>query len=211
MTASNDISTYVITTDAVRRAIKALESLSIHEHFAGYLSVLRSVSKSTDPVQSKAIWDFHRDYLQAKKENGKVVFVSPFASRGSAELHIISDNLAGSYGPSSVREGKALASVLDVHGTGVNAIYSLKNNHARLASEKLLKKSRVPVISLALFLYRDHGLHLETREISRILDLFRREFGLTENDHNGDINFEILFENDEENFGPDDLQLVREF
>lgn len=210
MAEPNNNSTYVITQKAVHRALKALETVSIHEHFAGYLAILRGFSSGVVPVQSKAIWDFHRRYLQANSKNGETAFVSPFASRGSSVLHVINPNVAGSYGPSSMREGKPLAGVLDVQGTGTKATYSLKPKHAILASEKLLKGGKVPAFALATFLYRDYGLRLEAPEISRVLTVFRAEFGFSESDPDADQNFAILFHNDKDSFGPDDLELITE-
>jgi len=67
--------------------------------------------------------------------------------------------------------------VLSVQGGGTGARYSLKPNHWRLARRYLCFDTKVPVGSLAAFLYRDFAVEAKSPTISDIVSIFRTEFG----------------------------------
>ncbi len=200
--------TYVFTRNAVLRSIRVLEDSRIHEHFPGYLAILRGLKSAEpgEPVRSKAIWDLHNRYLSVDDDNERSVYVRPFASRGSRGLEVFNPNVAGSYGASSIRARGKLSEVIEVEGEGASATYGLKQGHAKLARQFLLE-GKVPVGALAAFFYRDYGFLLEDRDVSRVIGLFREEFGLTDSDPDEKQVFDTLFADDTASFAPEDLEL----
>jgi hypothetical protein len=204
--------TFVFTKNAVIRSIRALEDCKIHEHFPGYLAILRGLKSAEpgEPVRSKAIWDLHNRYLSIDDNNNeRSAYVRPFASRGSRGLEIFNPNVAGSYGASSIRARGKLSEVIEVEGEGQSATYRLKQGHAKLARQFLLK-GKVPVGALTAFFYRDYGFLLQERDVSRVIGLFREEFGLTESDPDEKNVFDTLFADDTASFAPQDLEPLHE-
>lgn len=211
MAEPSEPNTYVFTRDAVLRSIRTLEACQIHEHFPGYLAILRGLKSAEpgEPVRSKAIWDLHNRYLRVEGDRGRPVYVRPFASRGSQGLAVFNPNVAGSYGASSIRARGKLSEVIKVEGEGQNTVYGLKDGHASLARHFLLKR-KVPVGALAAFFYRDFGFVLERPEVSRVIGIFREEFGLSEAISEERQVFDTLFADDAVSFGPADIQPLQE-
>jgi len=202
----NDSPAYVFSKDAVLRAIRFLEEAPIHEHFAAYLAILRANrSHPSDPVRSSDITDFHDRFLRVHDAPEKAPYVRPFRSRGRG-LQAFNANVAGSYAPSSLRAGTALIGVVSISGSRSTVVYSLRENHASLALEHLLSNTRVPVIALAAFLYRDYGFHLEAPEISRVVQIFRDDFFGSGED--AETSFKLLFDDDQTRFAASDLELL---
>lgn len=198
--------TYVFSLDAVHRAIASLTSQPIHEHFPGYLAVLRA--KAADPgiaAASSDIAELHDRYLRVVGAPDSAPFVRPFKSRGKG-LEQINPNVAGSYGPGSIR--KSLTLVVEVDGVGQNARYKLREGHAELALKHLLRGKRVSALALAAFLYRDYGFELSDPTADAVLGLFRQEFAFRSNVAEEAAAFDTLFDADTAIFQEDDLQLL---
>ena len=201
----------MFTPDAVIRSVRVLEGCQIHEHFPGYLAILRGLklAEPGEPVRSHSIWDLHNKYLRVEGEHDRPVYIRPFASRGVRGLETFNPNVAGSYGASSIRARGKLSEVIEVEGEGSNAAYGLKPGHANLARQFLLKR-KVPIGALAAFFYRDYGLILESQDVSRVINLFRAEFGLTDALADEKLVFDTLFVDDLTDFTTDDLELLEE-
>lgn len=196
---------YVFSKEAVLGSIARLVSQPIHEHFAGYLAILRS--RSSDPglaVGPTDIKEFHERYLHVMGAPNKSPFVRPFKSRGHG-LELFNSNVAGSYGASSIRAGGALADIFEISGSNRNVNYELKKDHISVALKVLLKGRRVPAASLAAFLYRDYGFYIGTPDVAQVLQIFRKEFGLAESIKAQRVLFDALFEDDTSAFPPDSL------
>ncbi len=202
---------YVFTKEAVLRSIRTLVDCKIHEHFAGYLAILRGLSAAApgEPVRLKAIWDLHNRYLSVEGGPDRTIYVRPFASRGNRGLETFNPNVAGSYSASSIRARSKLSNVIEVEGEGQNATYGLKDGHATLALQFLLK-DKVPLGALAAFFYRDFGLRLESPDVARVIRLFRGEFGLSASVPEQQEVFETLFLDDTASFETKDLELLPE-
>ena len=207
MVELSEPNTYVFSRVTVLRSIRTLVDCKIHEHFAGYMAILRGIKAAApgEPVRSKVIWDLHNRYLRVEGELDRKVYVRPFASRGNKGLVTFNPNVAGSYGASSIRARGKLSEVIEVDGEGQNATYDLKDGHAALARQSLLK-NKVPVGALAAFFFRDFGFHLESPDVARVIRLFRDEFGLAEESPKEQEVFEALFVDDATSFRPEDLE-----
>jgi hypothetical protein len=193
---------YVFTLAAVHAAIHSLTSQPIHEHFPGYLAVLRAKSlNGNKPASMADIVGLHDRYLRVEGAPEKAPYVRPFKSRGTG-LEQINRNVPGSYAPSSIRA--RLKKVLEVVGEGPAATYDLKPDHANLALKHLLMNKRVPVIALATFLYRDYALTLDEVTVEELVFLFRQDFGLPETE-DGSAIFETLFSLGEADFNEEML------
>lgn len=198
-------STYVFTTDALKAAVRRLVSQPIHEHFMGYLAILRSRRLTgVDEVTSSDVKAFFHRYLELEGDK-KSPYVSPFRSRNHGSLVRINKNPAGSYSPASIRQGRPLFSVLDIAGTTGHSTYTLKPDHYVLASRALLFGQKVPVGALAAFIYRDYGLELENRDVARVIELFRNEFGMRPGVPAEADGYALLFHDDTGEMGPSDL------
>lgn len=201
--------TYVFSRDAVLRAITSLVSQPVHEHFPGYLTILQSLRKGDDDVvRSAEINTFHDRYMRVDGD-AKAPYVSPFRSRGHGKLVRLNSNVAGSYAPKSLREGR-LGAVINVEEFGQGATYSLRDDHAALVSERLLRGSKVPALALAAFLFRDYGFQLEAREVTRALAVFRDSFGLRADVKEEASTFDLLFRDDSHEFADGDLRALQE-
>jgi hypothetical protein len=81
MADSGDSTTYVFSVAAVRRGIKSLVRIPIHEHFAGYLAILMALRKDgTLQCKPAEITVFHNAYLKIEGDPN-----APFALRRDGE------------------------------------------------------------------------------------------------------------------------------
>ncbi len=205
MADQNNEQLYVFTKEAILRSIKKLEQLQIHEHFAGYLAILRAKQANNGlPIRSVDITSFHDRYLRVIGAPDRSPYVRPFKSRGHG-LELFNANVAGSYAPSSLRARGALKDVIEVTGAHRNATYDLKPGHDEMARQNLLKGRKVPAASLAAFLYRDYGFELEQPKVESVVSLFREEFGL---DRDEQRVFRSIFEDDSGDFSDRDLMVL---
>ncbi len=196
--------TYVFAKNAVLRAVESLVAQPVHEHFPGYLTILHSLRASGGGgARSAEITTFHNRFMRVDGDANSP-YVSPFRSRGHGKLVRLNPNVAGSYAPKSLRAGR-LGAVINIEDIGQGATYSLREGHAAIASERLLKGVRVPAVALAAFLFRDHGLVLRRREITLALDLFRDEFGLRAGVAEEADTFDLLFRDDSDEYRDHDL------
>ncbi len=210
MANPDNVPTYVFTREAVLRSIETLEKFQIHEHFPGYLAILRAQEANQgQPIRSADIVKFHDRYLRVIGAPDRSPYVRPFRSRGRG-LETFNSNTAGSYAPSSLRARGALIGVIDVTGERTDAAYRLRDNHERAAIKHLLKEIKIPALALAAFLYRDYGFYLSSPDPARVLTLFRNEFGLTLANKNANYIFDTLFYDDTEMYKPSDLEIWME-
>lgn len=200
--------TYVFTKAAVVRSVSKLKQLQIHEHFAGYIAILRAIKNNRSlPVRSADITEFHDRYLRVLGASEKAPYVRPFKSRGHG-IETFNANVAGSYAPSSLRSKGKLIDVIEVNGERRGAIYSLRDNHASQALDRLLNAKKVPVGALAAFLYRDYGFRLTKPEVPSVVRLFREEFGLSPDNPAEQKIYEMLFSDDLADFTSVDLEVL---
>lgn len=208
MADGSSASPYVFTKEAINRSIAALVVNPIHEHFAGYLAILRArQSNGQLGIRPADITDFHDRYLRVVGAPDKAPYIRPFKSRGQG-LETFNANVAGSYAPSSLRTGGKLIDVIVVSGGQRNTTYGLQVEHATAALDRLLKGQKVPIGALTSFLYRDYGFLLEEPKVEHVVRLFRKEFGLAEDIADQQRIFGILFSDDLSNFTEGDLEAL---
>jgi hypothetical protein len=199
---------YVLTVEAVRRALNRLVATQSHEHLPGYLAILQAQNRNRGASAVPAdIATFHERYLKIGGAPSESPYLRPFKSRGrGAEL--MNRNVAGSYSPASLREKGKLQEVVKVVGDKQNATYSLQPDHAMRALNQLLKGHKIPAASLAVFLLRDFGFSLEKPEFASVMKAFLEEFALTEGGFREDGIYDVLFEDDSSQYSAADLELL---
>lgn len=196
----------VASLPTVRKAIKKLVSVPAHEHFAGYLAILRAVREGENPRPAD-ITRFHEDFLAIPGDPGHP-YISPFRSRGHGRIAEINPNVAGSYAPSSLRPGKPLRAVIDVIGDGALTRYALRKDHATLASNHLLYKRKIPAVSLAIFLYRDYSLDGSPNLVRDTLDIFRDQFLMRVDTQEESTTFNTLFLDDSDDYASSEFNVL---
>lgn len=184
---------YSTRPEVVASAIRELAARQIHETFPFYL-YLRRLATATGRKSNLSLAgasQFFDTFLRVPGAPPNKPYLRPFTSRGrDRDALWLNKNIAGSFAPSSLREGQPLFSVVTVARVGAGAAFNLRPSHARLAREHLLLGELLPVVPLAVFLFRDFGLHSSSNVASQYVRIFRAEFG----DEDGD--FDELFIDD---------------
>lgn len=174
-----------------------------HRHLAGYLGVKRCLQTRVDedeqPYSSiDGIGFDYNGYFEAfhKVREGDKPYLLPFIESDATPENVwLNSNVAGTYAPSSVREGQPFDKVVDVDGSGNSATYHLRENHAEIAREELCEGQKIPAGLLSAFLYRDFGIRGETEPNAEdLVQIFRYEFGYRDEVDSQAEEFETLFE-----------------
>lgn len=179
---------YVLRPSIVRRCLWDIADRDIHPHFAGYLGVVHT--SATVGEQSGLDFeynDFFDNYFRVA--GGEKPYVVPFHEGDANKANLwLNDNIAGSYAPSSLRDGQPFPNVVDVKSS---TEYSLSANHTDKARREFLNDQTIPVEPLAVFLYRDTGFEAGGQSeptISGLVDQFQADFGFRDSD-----DFDTLF------------------
>lgn len=214
MGLNNEKEWYLAKPAAVRRAIDNLANRRSHNHLPGYLALLRLRHTTGEQgTQVGDIEDFYTEFLTAKDAPSDRPFLQPFLSRGKG-VRLQNKNVQGSYAPSSIRDGKPLSKVVNLidrsaAGDGREGVeYSLVPDHADKVLSEMLVGNRLLGASLAVFLFRDHKIALNSGAPSGLVSALREFLGIRENDKDGNYIFEKLFEDDSSSFSTNDFEKV---
>lgn len=168
----------LLKVEQVSSAVRDLQGRRIHNHFPGYLC-LKWESRRQQRLDGlkPRFGAFFDEYLLVPGAPPGYRWYKPFRGRGRPEEWWLNNNIAGSYAPKSLRD--SFSGFVEVIGDEEEgATYSLLDQHWEGASSRLLYGSRLSVVSLAAYLYRDSII--ETRNAPSARDLvaiFREEFG----------------------------------
>lgn len=197
---------FVIRPAMVRKSVTDLVSAHIHEHFAGYLCVVRTAARDgrTDGLRP-SFSEFFDEFLRVPGAPAGRPYLRPFNRAGSIELAWNQANVAGSYAPSSIRPASVFARIVRVDGQGSSATYSLGESHAQLALEQLAGGNHIPAAALAAFLYRDYAFEAHTQPtLSDLMQVFRYEFGYEDEQGATSADWQTLYTEDSA-LGSDEL------
>lgn len=125
---------------------------------------------------------FFEDFLRPGEVPDKTPYFVPFARSESASADLSIANVAGSYAPSSLRADGPFKQVITVSGQKNATRYTLPDDHWKRALEHLTYGERVPLVALAIYLYRDYAIEVETGDFRDFVTVFGGEFGLSETD-----------------------------
>lgn len=186
---------YLIRPEVVTESVAELIQARIHEHFAGYLCVVRTATRDGATQTLKPDFtDFFDTFFRVPNAPERHPYLRPFTKTGSGQLAWNQQNVPGSYAGSSVRENAPFRRVVKITGSGTATYYSLMEKHAGLALEHLARGKQVPAVPLAIYLYRDFAIETEQEpSVADVVRIFRYEFGYE--DDNGVVgeDFSTLF------------------
>jgi 5-methylcytosine-specific restriction protein B len=202
---------YSIKIEAVKRALDALVNARGHEHFPGYLAILKQRgSKASTNNNAETIVNFYKQYLAIPDAPEKRPFLRPFRSRGVGNpIRLYQQNVAGSYAPKSIRDKGPLSKVIEVRQNPSGGVsYELPADHWDIVLSEMLSGHKLPVLSTAIFLLRDYAFEMDGPEIAKLVSIFRNEFALADADPDGDTIFSTLFDDDSSHYADSDLSEV---
>lgn len=201
--------TYIVNPNTVQEAVYKLGNRKSHDHLPGYFALLRLRLIDVDGTSLHEIEKFHEQYLRFPDAPLKSPYLKPFRYRGTG-VNLLNKNIQGSYAPSSIRQGKPFSHLIEIAvGTteaergGVK--YRLVDNHANIVLSEMLSGHKILAASLGFFLFRNHTLLLNNAEPMGIILALREFFRIQSEDAHGDEIFEILFEDDSQEYALDGL------
>lgn len=187
--AEDDQSLHVLTREAVKAGIAALKSQRIHEHFPAYLELRRLAVNSGSLTNLDPEWKVVSDLLKMPGGPPTKPHYRPFSSTKLKDESRLwyNRNLAGSYGPKSMRATSAFmlnASLTD---------YELPADHVQQALTRLLKGAKVPAWALAAYYLRNYAFSFDGEGgYDELIAAFKQEFAFEQG-----TDFDVLFEDDE--------------
>jgi hypothetical protein len=123
--------------------------------------------------------EFFDDYFRIKRDESDTPYFVPFneSETDSIDLMWFNQNVAGTYAPSSVRSTSPLLKIAEIEQSGHNSKWALTDEHWKLARHELADGSKIPVESLAAFLFRDYAFTSDDPSAFTVVEAFVEEFG----------------------------------
>lgn len=193
---------FFVSTAAAKLAISKLTSKKVHPHFSGYLAAVAAATEAGRQDNLKINFqEFYSNYLLVAGAPPTKPYLQPFSESAKEAPQLFNKNVAGSYAPSSLRSVAPIRAVVDFHGSRQRVTHTLKANHETIAVKELTGSKRIPVHSLATFLFRDHKIHrIGASDADSAMKMFCRIFGYDLSIPTVRVQFETLYEPDEETF-----------
>lgn len=186
---------FVVRPEIVNESVAELIRAGIHEHLAGYLCVLRTAARDGASEGLRPNFkEFFDTFFAVPNAPSGLPYLRPFTKTGSGISAWNQPNVAGSYAGSSVRENAPFRRVVEITGAGSQTRYSLRPNHSTLALEHLALGKPIPVVPLAVYLYRDYGIEVEGEaSVADVVSVFLYEFGYEDEAGLSSPDFATLF------------------
>ena len=199
VTTSSDVgTTWVLRLDVVRWGIQQLALRRAHPFFVAYLHLRRRASVEGSDTEIRPHWNQLGEYLEVPGGPPKKPYYRPlFDPPGNPSRYWLNENLAGSFSPSSLREGQPAIQVVQKESQGR---FSLRPNHSQLALQHLLYGDPLDIYPLIAFLYRDFGVITDPGDSSppprdSLLEVFRQDWRFSDSNRDA-TDFNALFETD---------------
>lgn len=193
MSESTSEQTYFLSIDAVRWAIEKLHSSSIHSSFLLYLHLRRRAIELGQSDNISLNLDDIKSQLLVPGGPPKKPMFRPLSHENKKNMssYWITDHLAGSYAPSSLRQASLWMT------DSARKKYMLPPDHVQRAKIGFLKNERISVLALGTFLLRDFGFKMiyADDQTGFIVKAFREVFSF---DSVHDDDFSTLFYEHEE-------------
>lgn len=166
----------VLKVPVVRDALRRLGERRIHEHFAGYMAILRTATqlRSMGPFRVP-FKEFFDTYYAVAGSTPKLPYYVPFGRSADESSRFYNPNVAGSYAPSSLRPVSPLRQLTVIDNPSSGVTFELVEDHATIALT-LLGNEPIPGASLAAYLYRDFAFESPTVP-DQLYRTLRRDFG----------------------------------
>lgn len=142
--------------------------------------------------------EFFDRYFQVS--GGEKPYLVPFTplEEPSDENLWVSNNVSGTYAPSSLRTDSPFTRVVEVEEAGHNSRWRLRPSHWKLARHHLCNGEQIPAESLAVFLFRNYAFETDEPSAYTLLQTFEEDFGYKISDEQfttlyrtGDTNIDI--------------------
>ena len=165
----------VVRKPLVSQALHRLRQQPTHTLFAGYLCLQRQTGILNRLTDLKPDFRaFYQEFFSVKDHPLGAPYIKPFIEQKPSSKNLwLNGNVAGSYAPSSLRQGQPFRRVVDIQ----DGTYALSPNHATKAFENLLFSKAISAVDLAIFLYRDYGFEDNAFSVTELVDIFAYEFG----------------------------------
>lgn len=185
---------YVLRPEVVEGCMLYLAGETIHRHFAGYLGMKRTAEVEGQTEDVFFDYDgFFNAFFRVRDDEAPYLVPFDTAEMDDRNYFWFNQNVAGSYSTSSIRDDKPFAQCVDYGGSYSDRWWTLKQDHHEIAFEEMLE-AEVPVEPLAVFLYRDFAIELEDEpSIDHFVQVFRDEFGYSEDDDEQATEYDTLF------------------
>ncbi len=193
---------FVVKIEKVAECLLELREQKIHQHFPGYLAVKRTATSEGRTSNLRVDFkEFYEAYLTVP--GGSTPYVNAMLRERPSERNAWrNSNIAGSYAPSSIRDGQPFSRVVEVNRA--DATYSLLARHWELALEHLAFQQQLPAITLAVFLYRDYALCTDSPSLKDLVRQFQVEFGYLNEDGKPNDEFKYLYTDESEGSLPEE-------
>ena len=191
MTTDEENVTWVLQTGIVRRAIENLTHKRAHPFFLAYLHLRSRAILDGDQSAIRPRWNDLGQYLQIPGGPPKKPYYRPvFDPPGNPSRYWLNENLAGSFAPSSLREGMPALQVVRKEG---NHAFALRPDHAFLALKHLLYGKPIDINPFVVFMYRDFGVVTdgEMPIPFELINIFRQDWHFYGEEHREE--FDVLF------------------
>ena len=186
----------IVRKELVVASWSYLRQQKIHPNFVGYLCVKQaSIEQAPEKALKPDFKAFFERYLRMAGAPARLPYAFPFSESEPSESNKwFNRNVAGSYAPSSIRQGSPFRKSVDVSGTRQKAAYTLLPSHWLMAKKYLLYGSKLRAFELAAFLYRDYAVISPSPEPSDLLTIFRAMFGYRQEVSQEQSEFAELFD-----------------
>lgn len=190
----------VVKTDVVGAALARLLGTRINPAFSGYLCMKRTARRDGRTTNLRPKFKGFFNEFFAVEGNPARPYLRPFWNQKlGAGQQWYQKNVAGGFSPKSISRLPAIYATITLDMTERPPTYSFKPDHADIAMTTMLESKdladkRVPVVPLAVFLYRDFGIDdAEGPTAATLVSIFRDEFGYRANEPTESGEFDKLF------------------
>jgi len=193
---------FFVSVAAAKLAVAKLTSIKVHPHFSGYLAAVAAAAEAGRQDKLKINFQqFYNNYLLVDGAPSDKPYLQPFSESTKQAPQLFNKNVAGSYAPSSLRSVAPIRTVVEFKGARQRVTHTLRENHEGIALKELAGPKRIPVHSLATFLFRDHKIHrIGTSDVDSVRQMFCDTFGYDLTIPTVRARFETLYEPDEDAF-----------
>ncbi|SET98309.1 hypothetical protein [Hymenobacter actinosclerus] len=197
---------FVLNPSKVKDSLEVLRNIKAHSTLAGYLCLQRTAAQLGKLTGLPFHYnEFFKEFLALGDAPENRPYINPFVAADTKLW--ISGNLAGSYAPSSLRGVSPLLQVLTIS----DGLYNLNPQHWIAARQYLAAGRQIPVLPLAVFLYRDRGITSATPTVGSLIRAFQQEFGYLENDGSPTEAYKVLYADYTPEEGSDSLDWFTTF
>jgi hypothetical protein len=174
------VTSYALRIPVVASAVKELRGLNAHRNLPGYLCVIRAAGQNpgSENFPKPSFNRFHEEFFRVDGGPAGKPYLIPFNTGGASGYDCwLQTNTEGSYSVSSYNPGRTVARLFEQTGRGREIRVRLLADHATTALDLLLHNKRVPALSLAIFLYRNHEFSRPDVTPDDLTSQFRQDFG----------------------------------